>query len=65
MAASSSLGRVSLKEAVDCARLGNVVPKVDRWAEESIMDLCERFERAWRERSSEFVVWVSDCGSVC
>ena len=56
MAASSSLGRASRRDAVDCARVGNVVPKVDRCVEESIMDLCERFESACRERSNEFVV---------
>ena len=32
------------------------MPRVDRCVEESIMALCERFERACRERSSEFVV---------
>jgi hypothetical protein len=64
MAASSSFGRASRREAADCARVGNVVPKVDRCVEESIIDLCERFESACRERSNEFVVCLSDSGSV-
>lgn len=53
MAASSSLGRASRREAADCASAGRVVLKVDRCVEEFMMDLCERFERAWRERRRE------------
>lgn len=64
MAASSSLGRASRREAVDWARDGRVVLSVDRWVDESIMDLCERLERPWRERRRECVVCERDCGSL-
>jgi hypothetical protein len=48
---------------VEVASVGKVVVRVERWFEESIMDIWERFERAWRERRREWVVWVRDCGS--
>lgn len=41
-----------------------MVLRVERWVEESIMDLCDRLESAWRERSNECVDWVRDCGSL-
>lgn len=53
IAASSSLGRASRREAVDCASAGRVVLKVDRCVDELIMALWERLERDWRERSRE------------
>lgn len=64
MAASSSFGRASRREAVDWARVGSVVLSVERWVEESIIDLWERLERAWRESRRECVVWERDCGSL-
>ena len=39
MAASSSLGRASRRDAVDWARVGRVMLNVERCVEESIMDL--------------------------
>lgn len=58
MAASSSLGRASRREAVEVAREGSVVERVERCVEESIIGLWERLERDWRERRRELVVWV-------
>jgi hypothetical protein len=53
IAASSSLGSASRREAVDCARAGRVVRNVDRCVADSITDLCDRLESAWREIKSE------------
>ena len=53
IAASSSLGSASRRSAVEDARAGRVVESVERCVEEAIMDLWERFERAWRERRRE------------
>jgi hypothetical protein len=41
-----------------------VLERVERWFEEAIMDLWERFERACREIRREWEVWERDCGSV-
>jgi len=60
IAASSNFGKASRREAVDFARVGRVVLKVDKCVEESMIALCERFDRAWRERRRECVVWDSD-----
>jgi hypothetical protein len=49
---------------VEDARAGRVVDRVERCAEEAIMDLWERFERAWRERRREWEVWDRDWDSV-
>lgn len=46
MAASSSLGRASRRDAVDWARAGSVVESVERCVEESIMALCDLLDRA-------------------
>lgn len=48
---------------MDCASTGRVVLRVARCVAESMMALCERLERAWRESSNECVVCESDCGS--
>jgi hypothetical protein len=64
MAASSSLGSASRRSAVEDAMAGRVVERVERWVEEAIMDLWERFESAWRERRREWEVWERDWGSV-
>ena len=64
MAASSSLGRPSRRSAVDWARVGRVVDRVDRWFEEVMMDLWERLDSAWRESRREWVVCERDCGSL-
>jgi hypothetical protein len=53
MAASSSLGRASRRSAVDCASVGRVVDRVERWVEEVMIDLWERLESAWRDSSRE------------
>jgi hypothetical protein len=60
IAASSNFGKASRREAVDFARVGSVVPKVDKCVEEFMIALCERFDRAWTERRRECVVWDSD-----
>lgn len=60
MAASSNFGRASRREAVDRARDGRVVVSVARWVAESMMDLCERLERAWSARCSDCVDWERD-----
>jgi len=41
-----------------------VVDIVDRWVADDITELCERFESACRERSSECDVCERDAGSV-
>jgi len=40
------------------------VLRVERWVDESIIDMWERLERAWMESKRECLVWESDCGSV-
>ena len=64
IAASSSFGRVSRNDAVEVASTGRVVESVLRCVADLIIDLWERFDRAWRERRRECVVWERDCGSV-
>ena len=49
---------------MDCASAGRVVERVDRWVEEATVDLWERFDSAWRERSRECELWERDWGSV-
>lgn len=46
------------------ARVGRVLERVERCVDDAIMDLCERLERAWRERRREWEVWERDCGSL-
>lgn len=46
MAASSSLGMPSRRSAAAYARVGSEVERVERWFEEAMMDLWDRFESA-------------------
>lgn len=63
-AAVSSLGIASRREEVEVASCGSVPDKVDKWVEDSMTDLWERFESAWRERRSECEDWERDWGSL-
>lgn len=64
MAASSSFGSASRRSAVDWARAGREVERVERWFEEVMMASWERLESAWSDSRREWVVCERDCGSL-
>lgn len=45
---------------MDWASEGRVVEMVERWFEEAIIDLCDRFESACSDIRRECDVWESD-----